>query len=200
MCFKLLKTNLDQERSKGTSSVAFEVLIISWQKYFINLFIFNCLTVNIIFFIFNLFDVKFLFSENHIFYKQKRTAVYGLQSLVSVIKITREKDDLLSSRHTKMRLPNKRYQTNAVRTFWGTSNASDLRYLGLDHFGTTQKLAKYKRDYGIRNFRVLDKLMRLCICSQHRVFALPWWYVPIQTEKFRSRRSLYCTMSRCDNF
>ena len=26
------------------------------------------------------------------------------------------------------------------------------------------------RDYGIRNFSVLNKLVRFCICSQHRVF------------------------------
>ena len=37
--------------------------------------------------------------------------------------------------YTKMRIPYKRYQTNTVRTFLGTWNASALRYLGLDHFG-----------------------------------------------------------------
>ena len=58
-----------QGRSEGTSSVAFEVLIINCQIYFINLFIFNCLTLNIKLFIFKLFDVKFLFSENHVFRK-----------------------------------------------------------------------------------------------------------------------------------
>ena len=47
------------------------------------MFIFNCLTLNVNLFIFNLFDVKFLFSENHIFRKQKRTAVYGRASLNS---------------------------------------------------------------------------------------------------------------------
>ena len=36
--------------------------------------------------------------------------------------------------------------------------------------GSVQKFAKYKWDYGIRNFSVLDKLVRLCICSQLRVF------------------------------
>ena len=68
----------EQGRSEGTSSVAFEVLIINCQIYFINSFIFNCLTLNIKLFIFKLFDVKFLFSENHVFRKQKRTAVYGV--------------------------------------------------------------------------------------------------------------------------
>ena len=77
----IIKDNIDilmQGRSEGTSSVAFKVLIINCQIYFINSFIFNCLTLNIKLFIFKLFDVKFLFSENHVFLKQKRTAVYGL--------------------------------------------------------------------------------------------------------------------------
>ena len=42
-----------QGRSEGTSSVAFEVLIIKWEIDFINLFIFNCLTSNVNLFIFN---------------------------------------------------------------------------------------------------------------------------------------------------
>ena len=48
-----------QGRSEGTSSVTFEVLIFNWQIYFVYLFIFNCLTLNINLFIINLFDVKF---------------------------------------------------------------------------------------------------------------------------------------------
>ena len=71
-----------QGRSEGTSSVAFKILIMNCQIYFISLFIFNCLTLNINVLIFNLFDVPFLFSENNIFCKQKRTAVYGRSSLV----------------------------------------------------------------------------------------------------------------------
>ena len=50
-----------QGRSEGTSTVA-----INSQIYFINLLIFK------------LFDDKFLFSENHVFRKEKRMAVYGL--------------------------------------------------------------------------------------------------------------------------
>ena len=69
---------LQQGRSEGTSSVAFEVLIINCQIYFINSFIFNCLTLNKKLFFFKLFDVKFLFTENHVFHKQKRTVVYGV--------------------------------------------------------------------------------------------------------------------------
>ena len=67
-----------QGRGESTSSVAFEILIINCQIYFINSFIFNCLKFNIKLFIFKLFDVKFLFSENHVFREQKRTAVYGV--------------------------------------------------------------------------------------------------------------------------
>ena len=81
--------------SEGTSSVAFEVLIMNYQIYFINLVIFNCLTLNINLFIFNFFDVKFWFSENHIFRKQKKTAAYGRAFFVSNFKLTRENDDLL---------------------------------------------------------------------------------------------------------
>ena len=64
---------IDQGHSEGTSSVAFEVLIINYQIYFINLLSFNCLTLNTKLFIFKLPDVKFLFSKNRVFYKQKRT-------------------------------------------------------------------------------------------------------------------------------
>ena len=88
---------ISQGCREGTSIVAFEVLIINCQIYFINLFIFNCLTLNIKLFIFKLFDVKFLFSENHVFRKQKRTAClwsYGRASLVSDFKLILENNDL----------------------------------------------------------------------------------------------------------
>ena len=91
-----------QGHSEGTSSVAFEVLIIICQIYFINLFIFNCLKLNTKLFIFKLFDVKFLFSENHVFRKQKRTTLYGLMDArpkFRILKLTRKNDDLLSLRH-----------------------------------------------------------------------------------------------------
>ena len=76
--YSLSSAKSPQGCSEGTSSVTFEVLIINCQICFINLFIFNCLTLNIKLFIFKLFDVKFLFSKNHVFRKQKRTAVYGV--------------------------------------------------------------------------------------------------------------------------
>ena len=31
---------------------------------------------------------------------------------------------------------------------------------------------------------MLDKLVRLCIYSQRRVFQLPWWYFPVWMERF----------------
>ena len=71
-------TFLKQGQSEGTSSVAFEVLIINCQIYFKNSLIFICLTLNIKLLIFKLFGVKFLFSEKHVFRTQKRTAVYGV--------------------------------------------------------------------------------------------------------------------------
>ena len=39
---------------------------------------FNSFTLNLKLFTLKLFDVKFLFSKNHIFWKHKRAAVYGL--------------------------------------------------------------------------------------------------------------------------
>ena len=43
-----------------------------------------------------LFDVKFLISEEHIFRKQKRTDVYGHVSLVLGFQLSRGNDDLSS--------------------------------------------------------------------------------------------------------
>ena len=77
----IIKDNIDilmQGHSEGTSSVACKVLIINCQIYFVNSFFLHCLTSNIKLFIFMFFDVKFLFSENHFFRKQMRTAVYGV--------------------------------------------------------------------------------------------------------------------------
>ena len=77
-----------------------------------------------------LFDVKFLFSEEYIFRKQKRMVVYGRASLVSGFQLTPGNDDLLSLRHkqifavthpvhkhTKMRISNKRYRSNTAQFF-----------------------------------------------------------------------------------
>ena len=95
--FIMISGNVDinQGRSEGTLSVALEVLIIKSEKDFINLFIFNCLTSNK-FLQLQLFDVKFLFSEEHIFRKQKETVAYGRASLVSGFQFTQENVVLLS--------------------------------------------------------------------------------------------------------
>ena len=80
--------------------------------------------------------------------------------------------------NTKMQIPGKRYQTNTVRTFWCTLTTSALSYLGLGRFGT--KIWEIKWDYWITNLSVSEKLVRLCIYSQHRVFPLLWWYFPVR--------------------
>ena len=53
-----------QGRSEGTSSIAFQVLIINCEKDFINLFIFNCLRSNINLFLFNYLTSNLCFPKN----------------------------------------------------------------------------------------------------------------------------------------
>ena len=62
-------------RSEGTSSVAFEVLIIKSEINFINLFIFNCLTSNVNFFNFNCLASNFCFPKN-IFFASRRERLF----------------------------------------------------------------------------------------------------------------------------
>ena len=131
------------------------------QRGYLNLFIFNCLTLNTKLFIFKLFDVKFLFSENHFFRKQKRT--------VSDFKLARENDDLLPSRHNKFL----RYRTmcNSILKCGFPAKGIELaRFVLFEILGVLQfwgsrfrpcsvrKFAKYKWDYEKRNFSVLDKI------------------------------------------
>ena len=144
----------EQGRSEGTSSVAFEVLIINCQIYFKNSFIFNCLTLNIKLFIFRFFDVKFLFSENHVFHKQKRTAVYGvmdtrpqfriLNSLRKMVTCClRYMNKFLRYRTLCKSLLKYRFPTKGIELTWFLLFEILLRYseyisfdaLGLDHFG-----------------------------------------------------------------
>ena len=87
-----------QGRSEGILSAIFEVLIINCQIDSINWFISTCLTSDINFLIFNCLTSLFVFRKQ-IFRKQKRTAVYGRDSLVSDFKRIRDNEDLLSSRH-----------------------------------------------------------------------------------------------------
>ena len=203
-----------QGRCEGTSSAAFEILIFNCQMYFINLFVFNCLTLNVKLFIFKLSGVNF-FSRNSCPSQTEENGclwTYGRASLISDFKLTRENDNLLSSRHKyifevphpvqeypKMLIPDKRYRTNTVRPFWGTRSTS--AYL-ITHtsvltisVGSLRKYAKYKWDYGIRNFSGLDKLVRLCICSKHRVFPLPWCFFSHTDENIQAVKEA-CTVLR----
>ena len=95
MCEEGTEGTEGTERTEGTSSVTFEVVIINCQIYFINQFIFNCLTLNIKLFIFKLFDAKLSLSQTE---ENKYLWTYGRASLVSDFKPTPENDDLLSSR------------------------------------------------------------------------------------------------------
>ena len=65
--------------------------------------------------------------------------------------------------------------------------------------GTTWKFAKYKWDYGIKKISVLDKLVRLCICSQHRVFPLSCWYFPVVREAYTVLRVEVKIFSWCSH-
>ena len=128
----------------GTSSVAFEVLIINCHIYFINSLIFNCLTLNI-----NCSSSSCLTSNFYFFTKSCLLQTeengclwsYGRASLVSDFKLTQEMmtsylrdiNKFLRYRtlleYTKMRIPNKRYRTNTVRTFLDTLSTSALSHL-----------------------------------------------------------------------
>ena len=114
---------------------------------FINLFIFKYLVLNINLFIFNCLTSNFCFPKNMYFARRERLFMDARASVVSYFKLTRENDDLLSSRrkyifevphsvheYTKMQIPGKRYLSNTACTIRGTWSASALRYLGVDHF------------------------------------------------------------------
>ena len=64
-----------QWHGDGTSSIAFEVLIIKSQIYFTNVFIFNCLTSNINLFNFNCLTSNFCFPKN-IFFASRRERMF----------------------------------------------------------------------------------------------------------------------------
>ena len=86
--------------------------------------------------------------------------------------------------YAKMRIHNIRYQTNTIRTFWGTWSAS--AFFVLDLFGRyCTKICESKWGYGIKNFSALDKMVSFCICSQHRVLPLPWWWFLVRMERLR---------------
>ena len=91
-----------QGHREGTSSVALEVLIIICQIYFINLFIFNCLKLNIkIVHLQVVWCQIFVFRKSCLSYIEENGCLgtYGGASLVLDFELTQEKDDRLSSRH-----------------------------------------------------------------------------------------------------
>ena len=71
-----------------------------------------------------LFGVKFLFSEKPYISQAELFSRY--KQIFEVPHPVHE--------YTITRIPNKRYQTNTVRTFWGTRRTAALSYLGVDHF------------------------------------------------------------------
>ena len=110
---------------------------------------------------------------------------YRRASLVSHFKPTRENDDLLSWETNKF----SRYRTvckSILKCGFPTKGIKLTRFVLFEILrvpqlwgtwfrplvGSVRTFAKYKWDYGIRNFSELDRLVRFCICSQHRVFPL----------------------------
>ena len=89
-----IRSNNNELRSRFYKFVHLQLFSVKYK--FVHLQLFN---VKYKFVHLQQFDVKFLFSEKHIFRKQKKTPVYGRAFVVSDFKLTRENDDLLSSRH-----------------------------------------------------------------------------------------------------
>ena len=159
-----------QRRSEGTSSVTFEVLIVNYQIYLINLLIFNCFTLNINLFI-NLFYVKFLFSENHIFRKQKRTAVYGSASLVSDYKLTQENDYLCYLRDINKFL---RYRTlckNILKCGFPTKGIKLTRFMLFEVLGVPQFWVPRFRATICQNFTVHENLRNTSETMEQEILA-----------------------------
>ena len=116
--------------SRGVARVAFEVLIIKSEIDFINLFIFNCLTSNINLFNFSSFSSNFCFPKNIFFASRRERMFMDVPLFYSGFQLNRENNDLLSSRHkqtfevphhvhkhTKLKIPVKRYRTNTAQFF-----------------------------------------------------------------------------------
>ena len=150
---------LNQGCSEGTSSVAFEVLIIKSKIDFINLFIFNCLTSNINLFIFNclasninLFNFNCLTSNfcflKDIFFASTRERMFmDARPYFRVFNSTgkmmtcylRDTNKFLRSRTLctnilKCKFPTKGIELTRLEFFEGPRVLS-FEALGLDHFG-----------------------------------------------------------------
>ena len=101
--------------------------------YSIQLFNVKCKFVHL-----QLFTVKFLFTENHIFRKQKRTAVYGHVSLVLDLKLARENDELLSSRHKNKSLRYRTLWTSILKCRFPTKSIKLTRFALFEVLGVPQ--------------------------------------------------------------
>ena len=133
-------------------------------------------------FIFNLLDIKVLFSENHIFPKQKRMAVYGGASLVPDFKLTCYLRDI------NIFL---RYLTlckNILKCGFPTRGIKLTRFVLFEVLGVLRIWGYLGLDHGYLGY--LDNLVTLFICSQHRAFLLPWWYFPVQLGRFSQSEKL----------
>ena len=196
------------------SGIAFpcDLIIINCQIYLIILFIFNCLTLNTNLFILNLFYVKCLFSENQVFGKDKKMAVYGCALLVLGFEFPGRKVicylwDLWFLRYLtlfksklKCGFPTKGIKLTWFVLFSGTRSGSAFRYFGLDHF--RRYLTK------ICKIQVWVSLCRLCYDGEALYFFLTMGIFSFLDsislygwkDSHGSQRSLYCTTSRIDTF
>ena len=120
----------NQGRSEGTSSVAFEVLIIKSEIDFINLFIFNCLMSNINLFKFNCLTSNFCFPKNIFFASRGERMFMNARPQSRVFNSTgkmmtcylRDTSKFFRYRTLcpnilKCKFPTKRYRTNTARIF-----------------------------------------------------------------------------------
>ena len=115
-----------------------------------------------------LFDAKFLFSKSHIFCKQKGTGA----SLVSDFNLTRKMMNCYL-RDTNKFLRCRTLCTSIRKCRFSTKGIKQTRFLLFEVleipqlWGTfeVRKFAEYKWSYGIRNFSVVEKVLRLRICS-----------------------------------
>ena len=89
------------------------------------------------------------------------------------------------------------FEVLGVHQLWGSLFQTIL-------VGIARKFPKYKWDYGIRNFSVLDKSMRLCVCLNNffsnKVFPLPWWFFPIRMKTFSQSGKLVLYYEKKGNF
>ena len=108
----------------GTSSVAFDFLIISCQTYFNNLLRFNYYTSN------------FRFPKKYIFCKQQKAIVMG--SLVSVIRFILKNDDRFKdiAKFCTARCSLKYYNFTSTQKKVNLHGFSSLKYLVLRYLGS----------------------------------------------------------------